>query len=55
MKVKLPPIKKRPPSHRALFDNEQPYKPKKEKRRDQYKRHFKNTRDSQNEQGTDND
>ena len=52
MKIILPQVKQRPAGHRALFNKDQPYQPKKEKRRDQYQRRYKNLREFRNQQGT---
>ena len=52
MKILLPQVKQRPAGHRALFDKNQPYQPKKEKRRDQYQRRYKNLREFHKQQGS---
>jgi len=46
MKITLPTPKQRPAGHRALFDNDLPFQPKKEKSRARYKRKYKNDRES---------
>lgn len=53
MKIVIPHFKPRPAGHRALFDVEQPYRPKTERRRDRYQRHSKNQRQHQEHWGYD--
>jgi hypothetical protein len=53
MKFLIPHTKPRSASHRALFDREQPYRPKTERRRDRYTRHCKNQRQHQEHWGDD--
>lgn len=53
MKILIPHSKPRSASHRALFDRDQPYRPKTEQRRNLYKRHSKNQRQHQEHWGYD--
>lgn len=53
MKIKLPTPKQRPAGHRALFNNDLPFQPKKEKSQTRYKRQYKNYRESKKQQGID--
>jgi hypothetical protein len=53
MKIIVPSPKKRPAGHLALFNNDLPFQPKKEKSRIRYKRQYKNYQELKKQQGTD--